>query len=310
MTQAGPLAAVSEAESGIPVQALRRAAVQATLAPSVHNTQPWCFTIADGELGISADFTRQLHALDPTRRQLVISCGCAILNARASLAADGYAAVLRRSPAPLERQPLGRLVDGGQPDPRLIALDRAIPLRRTNRQPFAEDPVATELIDILLDAARREGTELLPIRSGADREVTAILSGRANAYQNADPGYRAELRAWVCAGGLNEDVRWSANQCLLLLGSATDEPRDWLSTGQALERVWLEVTRAGFALSPLVQVVEVTSTRALLRSELGLTMHPQVLLTVGRAPATQVSRRRKLVEVIRETAPWHTIPTK
>lgn len=303
MTQAGALAAVSGPECGIPVQALRRAAVQATLAPSVHNSQPWLFAIADGELGISADFTRQLHAVDPTRRQLVISCGCAVLNARASLAADGYAASLQRSSAPLERQPLGRLVDGGDPDPRLIALDAVISLRRTNRQPFAEDPVDTELVDILRDAARLEGAELVAIRSEADRQVTKILSRRASAYQTADPGYRAELRAWLGAGGFREDVSWSDNQCLLLLGSATDDPRDWLSTGQALERIWLEVTWAGYALSPLVQVVEVASTRALLRSELGLTMRPQVLLAVGRAPATQMSRRRKLVEMIRETAP-------
>lgn len=302
MTQAVPLATISEPGSGIGVQALRRAAVRATLAPSVHNTQPWHFTIADGALGISADFTRQLRALDPIRRQLLISCGCAILNARASLASDGYAAALRRSPDPLNGQPLGRLTDGGSYDPRLSALDPAIQLRRTNRQPFTDDAVGAELIDLLLDAARREGAELHPIRNGEDRELIAMLSRRADAHHGADPGYRAELRAWI-GGGLGKDERSSANQCLLLLGSAADHPHDWLTTGQALERVWLEVTLAGYALCPLIQVVEVAGTRALLRSELGLAMHPQVLLSVGRAPATPMSRRRKLVEVIRETPP-------
>src|SRR3978361_989068 len=106
MTPADPLVAISEPGSGIPVQALRRAAVRATLAPSVHNTQPWSFTIADGALGISADFTRHLQALDPVRRQLLISCGCAILNARAALAADGYGAALRDVPDALARRPL------------------------------------------------------------------------------------------------------------------------------------------------------------------------------------------------------------
>ena len=31
-----------------------------------------------------------------------------------------------------------------------------------------------------------------------------------------------------------------------------DEPRAWLSAGEALERVLLEITRAGYAVSPLV----------------------------------------------------------
>jgi nitroreductase len=41
-------------------KALRRAAVQATLAPSVHNTQPWRLAIVNDTLEISADFERQL----------------------------------------------------------------------------------------------------------------------------------------------------------------------------------------------------------------------------------------------------------
>ena len=46
--------------------ALRRAAVRATLAPSVHNTQPWRLKLTETELSIFADHTRQLKVLDPT----------------------------------------------------------------------------------------------------------------------------------------------------------------------------------------------------------------------------------------------------
>jgi hypothetical protein len=89
--------------------ALRRAAIRATLAPSVHNTQPWRLVIKGDELNIFADRSRQLQVLDPTTRQLLISCGCALFNARVSLRA--YAsrparAVLRqlgRRPYPLGR---------------------------------------------------------------------------------------------------------------------------------------------------------------------------------------------------------------
>ena len=65
---------------------LRRAAEQALLAPSVHNTQPWRMVIRPDVLELYADRDRQLAALDPTGRQLLVSCGCALLNARVVLA--------------------------------------------------------------------------------------------------------------------------------------------------------------------------------------------------------------------------------
>jgi hypothetical protein len=229
---------------------------------------------------------------------------------------------------------LAQLTGGPGSDPGLAALDPVLGLRRTNRRHFAEDPVPAELVDVLVRAARLEGADLFPISRQSHRMVTAVLSQRADAIQNADPGYRAELRAWVTddprrtdgiatatlplgsgpatdavpvrnfgdpgSTGLGEAVRSGMDQCLLLLGSDGDDPLSWLRSGEALERLWLEVTRAGFAASLLTQVVEVPSTRELLRSELGLTTHPHVLLRVGRAPATPASRRRKLVEVLRQ----------
>jgi nitroreductase family protein len=290
--------------------------------------------ISAGSLEIRADFGRQLRLLDPTRRQLIISCGCALLNARVSLAADGYAVAVRRYPVDGNSEVLARLTGAPGGDAGLAALDPVLGLRRTNRRHFAEDPVPAELVDVLIQAAQQEGADLFPIEQQSHRVATAVLSRRADAIQYADPGYRAELRAWVTddprrtdgvataslplgsdgstdevpvryfgdpgSAGLGEAVRSGRDQCLLLLGSDGDDPVSWLRSGEALERLWLEVTRAGYAMSLLTQVVEVPGTRALLRSELGLVQYPHVLLRVGRAPATPASRRRKLVDVLRQ----------
>jgi hypothetical protein len=75
---------------------------------------------------------------------------------------------------------------------------------------------------------------------------------------------------------------------------------DWLRAGEALERVFLEITRHGFTASPLTQVTEVPSTRAQLRRELGLVTYPHVLLRIGRAAITPASPRRRLVDVLVE----------
>ncbi len=316
-------------------QALRKAAVRATLAPSVHNTQPWRFVIRGNELDIYADWTRKLHILDPSGRQLLISCGCALFNARVALAAAGYLTHVDRFPDPNDRDLVARIVaERPSDDVPLAEYDAVIELRQTNRRRFADEPVPADVVDALLVAARDEEAELFPITRLEDRLTTASLSQQADREQNADPAYRAELRAWTTDdsarrdgvpalavphvdGSANDDLpirdfdtrgdgwlpietRSSVEQCLLLLGTAADDPTAWLRSGEALEHVLLEVTRRGYAASPLTQVVEIPRTRSELRSQLQLYLVPHVLLRVGRAPKTPASRRRRLVDVLSE----------
>ena len=318
-----------------PRTALRRAAVRATLAPSVHNTQPWSFRLTkDNQLRIFVDRSRQLAVLDPTSRQMTISCGCALLNARVSLAGDGlHAAVARTAGGP------GNLLatvtaTAEPPDRELAALDHVIELRQTNRRRFSDDDVPNELLVQLERAVEAEGAWLYTVRDPDQRVTVAMLSQRADEVENLNPAYRAELRAWTTddpvrrdgvpgiavprvdgsaddevpirdfdthgSGGLPPVTRSTRNQCLVLLGTAGDGPADWLRAGEALERMLLEITRHGYAASPLTQVTEVPSARAQLRSELGLTGYPHVLVRIGRAPVTPTARRRRLVDVLGE----------
>src|SRR4051812_29830309 len=68
--------------------ALRRAASRARLAPSIHNSQPWRMRLDGDALVLELDPDRLLPAIDPYGRQAWISCGCALFNARASLAGE------------------------------------------------------------------------------------------------------------------------------------------------------------------------------------------------------------------------------
>jgi hypothetical protein len=318
-------------------QALRRAVARAVLAPSVHNTQPWRFVIDGERLEIHADRSRRLRVLDPTGRQMTISCGCALFNARIALAAAGYDATIERYPDPARPDLVARLTLGrqsGEPMP-LAALDVMIDLRQTNRRRFASDPVPPEVVDGLIEAAAAADAQLYEIKDPEQRFSVAKLSQEADREQNANPAYRAELRAWTTDdpkqrdgvpslavphvdAGANDDIpirdfdtrgmgwlpvetRSSMNQSLLLLGTLDDRPPAWLRAGEALEHVLLEVTRQGYAASPLTQVVEIPVTRARLRSDLRLDMQPHVLLRVGRAPKTPATRRRRITDVLVET---------
>jgi hypothetical protein len=80
----------------------------------------------------------------------------------------------------------------------------------------------------------------------------------------------------------------------------TDDVASWIRSGEAIERVWLELTRLSYAAGPLPQLVEVGTTNAQLRAALRLTMVPHLLLRVGRAADIEPSRRRPIDEVIGE----------
>jgi hypothetical protein len=320
------------------LSALRRAAVRATYAPSVHNTQPWKFVLYPDGLEVYADRSRQLSVLDPTGRQLILSCGCALFNAQVALAAAEYQATIDRFPDPARPDLLARITVSGPTNkqPELAHLDGVITLRQTNRRRFSDDPVPDEVVAELVAAASAHGASLIPITRFERRVATAILSQLADRQQNADPAYRAELRAWTSTnasrtdgvpstavphvdGTAHDDVpirdfdssgdgflpsrtRSSMFQCLLLVATPDDTPEAWLRAGEALERVLLNIAMHGLAASPLTQVVEVAWTRERLRQELETQMHPLVLLRVGRAPAAPGTRRRRLVDVLREVS--------
>src|SRR5215213_12037174 len=108
----------------------------AVLAPSGHNTQPWLFSVSDGEVELRADRTRGLPVVDPEDRALVISCGAALFYLRAALRHFGYAGEVETFPDPedpdlLARISLGREQEATEEDQRLF---RAIPKRHSNRQ--------------------------------------------------------------------------------------------------------------------------------------------------------------------------------
>ena len=314
--------------------ALRHAAVRAVLAPSVHNTQPWRLVLGPDRLEVHADWSRWLPVLDGRGRQLLLSCGCALLNARCSLAAAGVPVRVDRFPDPLRPLLLASIVvhedssaanHGADIDPDaeadLAGLDAEVEDRRTNRTRFDGESVSAELLAQLVDVASHHGVELLPLTERQTRSA-ARLSRVADEVADAVPGYRHELRAWtegdtgrrdgVSGGGVlrtrprvdTHGMGWlpafAGSGALLVLGTRHDSQVAWLRAGEALERVLLTVTAAGLAVSTLSRVVEVDETNDRLRRELGLNVHPQVLLRVGRARPVPSTRRRRLVDVLSE----------
>jgi nitroreductase len=314
----------------------RKAVVRANLAPSIHNTQPWHFVVRPDALELHAVNHRQLRALDPTGRQMVISCGCALFNARVALAADR---VLQIDRLPETAQPdfLARvtMVDKPAPWTPLVRLDPQIDRRHTNRRDFFEENVPPDVIYELTTAAEQEDASLVQIVEPEQKLAAAQLSQEAEAIQNADPRYRAELETWTTTdlhrtdgvpvyaiphtdersepeslvrnfdvagkGWLPRLKQSSLNHCMMVLGMAESNRLAWLRGGEALQRILLEATRLDYVVSIASQVVEVGSTRDRLRKELGLDFHPLLLMRIGQAAPTPASKRQDPTMIISET---------
>ena len=115
----------------------------AARAPSVHNTQPWRFHVAPAGLELHADRDRQLMAVDPSGRELLISCGAALYGLRLAVRMLGYLPMVDvlpddRQPDLLAQVRVGYRVPVSQADWALLA---AVPHRHTHRGPFAAEPI-------------------------------------------------------------------------------------------------------------------------------------------------------------------------
>ncbi len=305
---------------------------RARLAPSVHNTQPWAFRIVGGAVELWADPARRLTSIDPAGRELVLSCGLALLHLRVALEAAGRVVAVTMLPEPDRPDLLAVVQVTGtrSPMPASIALDAAADHRHTNRRAFS-GALEPSMAEALETAASMEGAGLQPVTSTEDRTVAMVWQQEADHAQVRDPGYRAELRHWVGVersadgvplgstaeldrathdfatrdfagagtGGLveGEDELGTA---VFLLFTDGDAPADWLRAGQALGRVWLEGSRLGLVLQPLSQSVEDPVSRLHLRRDLRLLASwPQLLLRVGHAEAQPSTPRRSLADVVR-----------
>jgi nitroreductase len=139
----------------------------AARAPSVHNTQPWRFSVTGQAIELYADPGRQLME-DLTGREMIISCGAALFGLRLAIRSLGCQPEVDLLPGPGQRHLLAR-VRAGRPEPMASderAMLRAVPHRHTHRGGFEPGPLPGGLLAWLQDDATAEGATLTAIGGG------------------------------------------------------------------------------------------------------------------------------------------------
>jgi nitroreductase len=312
---------------------LTRCVRAATLAPSLHNSQPWWFRVDGDTVEVHADPSRRLEVLDPSGREMTISVGAAVFTLRAAIRGAGRTSDYdvfpdRDLPNLVARVRLGI---PSPPSAAARALAETIALRHTNRRPFRAAVVPADDIERMREAAAFENAHLT-VAGAASRTIIVGLGKAAERRLRTSSGYRAELGRWtrptpgrrdgvpataigpwdalermpvrdfglVNAPAVNRSEPFEAYPTIVILTTGGDRPHDWVAAGQALQRVLLVATRAHLATTPISQPVEVPAIREMLAGP-GSAPYAQMIIRVGYGEPAPATPRRPLAEILRES---------
>ena len=304
-------------------------------APSIHNTQPWSWSLRDGALILRADSHRRLPQTDPVERDLLVSCGAVLHELTVSAAAAGWKTTVRRTAADLDGQVLATIAfTPHEPTPDDLRNASAIVQRRTDRRQVSSWPVPAARLDRLRALAERHGVVATVIPDHL-RPLLRRTLAQARDVQRLDARFLDELLSWTggtadgvpVANRLDQDLTHSVPPSYtrfptgsladtyadvappspewLVLTTASDDRDAWLRTGEALDAMWLSCTISGLSLVPYTQPIEVGATRETLRRGLFEDEAcPQVVLRVGwpqhHQPPLPATPRRPVADVLHD----------
>lgn len=284
----------------------------AILAANAHDTQPWRFQIGSDRIDVYADADRHLGAMDPFRREMHLSLGCALENAVLIARSQGYAATLQIYAGLLQEGGVG---DAGPAASISLAkqpaeaspLAAAIPHRHTNRLPYQGDrdiprDMLLKLSALACDAAAR----LIWMTDPAARHDFAAATIAATETIASDSVMIADSDRWFRATDAEIELHrdgptlYCAGLSPLVLLGAHLMP----ASAPSAHRHWIDQTRnAQLGTGPVIGLISVKDLYdrdgALRAGRLWQRLHLQgTLLGLAMQPLNQlpecVDRERQL----------------
>jgi hypothetical protein len=278
----------------------------AILAANAHDSQPWRFQIGSDRIDVYADADRHLGAMDPFRREMHLSLGCALENAVLIARSLGYAADLRTYGGLLQeggvRDDTGPAASIGLAKRQADAspLAAAIPHRHTNRSPYQGDrSIPTDMLLKLSQLNSDAAVRLIWITDSAARRDFADATIAATESIVTDSVMIADSDRWFRATDAEIELHrdgptlYCAGLSPLVLFGARLMP---VSTPSS-HRHWIDQTRnAQLGTRPVIGLIAVKDLYdrdgALRAGRLWQRLHLQgTLLGLGMQPLNQLPER-------------------
>ncbi len=302
----------------------------ATLAPSVHNVQPWRFEVAGSALRVYLATERTLEAGDPTGRESWLSIGAAIENLIVAAEYFGLNATeTRRNAGSIEYEFLP-----GESRPELELLLNAAVRRASNREPYSLTPVAREALDEI-SGGRHDGIQVVASSDRKLIELVANLTGRAIAIALGNPSFRDELSSLVhsswtkkstgmpgfglavsgvrslienklirsgvladAQGKKEHDVLIRSGAMVLVFSEGDTQPY-WISAGRAYQHAALVATAHGLDTATMAATVEAADFHLDVERFCNASGRLQVVMRIGEAAkAARHSPRLNVEDVL------------
>jgi nitroreductase len=311
-------------------ETIRTALAMAVRAPSVHNTQPWLWRVAENSIHLHSNPSLQLPSTDPDSRDLTISCGIALNHCVVAFAALGWLAKVHRFPNPADSSHLAAIELEPYPATEVdVALAAAILRRRTDRRRYGAQQVSAADISLMGARAARAGVMLRNVESLT--RLSDLVSEAAHRHANSF-AYLSELSTWsgryasqagvparsttpldpatviprrAFAGPALSEPPSPAddNAVVLALGTRDDDAVARLRAGEATGAVLLTATALGLATCPITEPLEIKEIRDEVGADVfGASGYPQMLLRIGWAPPDAeplpATPRRPLSDVV------------
>jgi len=280
-------------------------------APFVRNERPWRLACTPTALELRAELpiattstsnsanssarasarTSADGAAELDRRELLLSCGAALLNVRATIKVLGAHPAVRLLPD--ENQPdllaVVRPQAGFPAAAADVALAEAI-VRRRQSHPLTGG-IPGPMINRLRQAARVEQTWLAFLPPDQLADLQLHLDGDVDG-RDMD-GRDMDGRDGTAVDNGTANGRPSAprpNVMVAVVGTIHDSPLAWLQSGQGMQRVLLTAGAAGLTTSVLSQAVRATRTRAQLRELIGGAIWPQTVVRLESPTQSSATR--------------------
>ncbi len=306
----------------------------ATLAPNGHNTQPWKFGVAPGQIDILPDLSRRTPVVDPDDHHVFVSLGAAAENLALAGAALGHPVDIA-----FEQSGSGAIkIALGKGVPLKSPLFQAIRHRQSTRADYDGRPVSSANLKLLAEASAVPGVDLVIITDRAQMAKVTDLVAAGNSAQMADPAFVRELKHWLrftphealaCGDGLfsaasgspvvptwlgpfmfdqfasaaTENEKYvrhlrSSAGIAVFVGRRAD-PEHWVQVGRACQRFALQATALGLKQAFVNQPVEVAQLRPDLAGLIGMPgRRPDIVMRFGYGPTLPYSVRRPTETVI------------
>lgn len=171
----------------------------AVLAANAHNTQPWVFRVAPVRIDLFAVPARNIGTIDPLRREMQISLGCALENLVLAGPPNGKVPRVALMPDPADRTHVAR-VDLSPAAVSGSSLFEAIPNRHTNRAAYqASRSVAQATLNALRGLIDVPTANVVWFTGAGDKRAFGELVVRATEAVIADRQQAIDDYAWYRA---------------------------------------------------------------------------------------------------------------